>query len=227
MGVEASTIKFLKDLDKNNHREWFLSHKEAYDAALGNLKTFKEEVHKNLAKKDLIEDSRLFRIYRDVRFSKDKAPYKNNFGMHFTRASPALRGGYYLQIEPGKSFAGGGFWAPEPKDLKRIRDEFAFDDKPIRKIISNKTFLKYFGTLQGEELKTAPSGYDRDHPAIDLVRKKQFIISRNFTDKEVVDLTFLKEVTLTFEAMRSFFDYMSEVLSTDQNGEVKGSLINK
>lgn len=221
MQIENSTIKFLKDLDKNNDRAWFLDHKKQYEAALENMKKFKDAVVLELGKKDAIEDGRVFRIYRDVRFSKDKAPYKNNFGVHFTRAGKERRGGYYLHIEPGKSFVGGGFWAPEPADLKRIRDEFDFDDKTIRKIISNKTFIKYFGSLNGEELKTAPSGYDRDHPAIDLIRKKQFIIGRNFKDKEVTDPGFLKEAVLTFEAMRPFFDYMSEILSTDLNGERK------
>ena len=217
--IEKETISFLKSLEKNNHREWFLGHKQQYEAALANMNAFKDAVIAGLQKKDQIEDGRVFRIYRDVRFSKDKAPYKNNFGIHFTRATSQRRGGYYLHIEPGKSFVGGGFWAPEPKDLKRIRDEIAFDDKPLRKIIKHKTFVNYFGTLNGEELKTAPSGYDRDHPAIDLIRKKQFIIGRNFKDKEVTAPGFLKEVILTFEAMRPFFNYMSDVLTTDVNGE--------
>ena len=220
MGVDAATIRFLKDLHKNNNREWFAAHKSQYEAALENIRSVKDEVVKNLNKKDVIEDGRVFRIYRDVRFSKDKAPYKNNFGIHFTRAGKERRGGYYLQIEPGNSFAGGGFWAPEPGDLKRIREEIAYDDKPLRKIASHKTFVKYFGALQGDELKTAPSGFERDHPAIDLIRKKQFIISRQFTDKEVTDPGFLKEVVLTFEAMRPLFDYMSDVLLTDMNGEL-------
>ena len=219
--IEKSTIKFLKELENNNNREWFQEHKEQYDAALQNMNQFRDAVIAGLRKKDLIEDGRVFRIYRDVRFSKDKAPYKNNFGIHFTRATPERRGGYYLHIEPGKSFVGGGFWAPEPSDLKRIRDEFAFDDKPIRKITSAKNFVNYFGMLNGDELKTAPSGYDRDHPAIDLIRKKQYIIGRNFKDKEVTDESFLKEVILTFEAMRPLFDYMSEILSTNLNGEAR------
>ena len=221
MIIEPTTLKFLKDLEKHNNREWFLSHKDQYEAALKNVNAFKDAVVASLSRKDMIEDGRVFRIYRDVRFSKDKAPYKNNFGIHFTRAGKERRGGYYLHIEPGKSFTGGGFWAPEPKDLKRIRDEFAMDDKPIRKITSNKTFVKYFGTLEGDELKTAPSGYDRDHPAIDLIRKKQYLIGRKFTDKEILDKSFLKEVVLTFEAMRPFFDYMSEVLGTNLNGEAR------
>ena len=218
MQIESSTLKFLKDLEKNNNREWFLGHKVQYETSLDNIKQFKDEVVKGLNKKDVIEDGKVFRIYRDVRFSKDKSPYKNNLGIHFTRATKARRGGYYLHIEPGHAFAGGGFWAPDPADLKRIRDEIAHDDKPIRKIISQKKFVQYFGMLGGDELKSAPSGYERDHPAIDLIRKKQFVISRKFTDKEVTSPGFLKEVVLTFEAMRPFFDYMTEVLTTDANG---------
>lgn len=221
MKIESETLKFLKDLEKHNDREWFTAHKDQYAAALANMNLFKDAVVQQLNKKDLIQDGRVFRIYRDVRFSKDKAPYKNNFGIHFTRAEKERRGGYYLHIQPGGSFVGGGFWSPESQDLKRIRDEFAFDDKAIRKILSNKIFGKYFGTLNGEELKTAPSGYERDHPAIDLIRKKQYIISRNFKDKEVIDPGFLKETVLTFEAMRPFFDYMSEILSTDLNGQIR------
>lgn len=219
MGIDVSTIKFLKDLEKNNNREWFQSNKDKYENTLQNIKDVSAEVKEKLSKKDLIEDAKVFRIYRDVRFSKDKAPYKNNLGVHFTRATKKLRGGYYLHIQPGESFAGGGFWAPSPEDLKRIRDEFAFDTKTIRKITSGKTFVKYFGTLGGDELKTAPSGYDRNHPGIDLIRKKQFVVMRKFTDKEVTDKNFVKEVVATFEAMRPFFDYMSEVLGTDMNGE--------
>ncbi len=218
MGIIPATLKFLKDIEKNNNRDWFLAHKAQYEAALANLNALRDEIVKGLNKKDVIEEGKVFRIYRDVRFSKDKAPYKNNFGIHFKRATRQRRGGYYLHIEPGGSFVGGGFWAPEPADLKRIRDEFAFDDKPIRKIIKAKNFNKYFGSLQGDELKTAPAGYDRDSPAIDLIRKKQYLISRTFTDKELTSPTFVKEVVTTFEAMRPFFDYMSEVLTTDLNG---------
>ncbi|HEY3385417.1 MAG TPA: DUF2461 domain-containing protein [Saprospiraceae bacterium] len=219
MAIDNSTLKFLKEIAKNNNREWFLGHKALYEGALENIKTVSEEVKKNLNKKDVIEEAKVFRIYKDVRFSKDKTPYKNHFGVHFKRATAQRRGGYYMHIEPGGSFVGGGFWEPNPEDLKRIRDEFAYDDKPIRKIISNKTFVKYFGKLDGDELKTAPSGYDRNHPSIDLIRKKQFIVGRKFSDKEVADPNFPKEVVLTFEAMRPFFDYMSEVLTTDMNGQ--------
>ena len=220
MGITPATLRFLKDLEKNNKREWFLSKKDLYEKATANMKEVLDEIVKELNKKDVIEDARLFRIYRDVRFSKDKSPYKNNFGIHITRAGKTRRGGYYFHIQPGgESYVGGGFWSPNPEDLKRIRDEFAFDDKPIRKILANKTFQKYFGQLNGDELKTAPSGYDRNSPAIDLIRKKQFIVGREFSDKEVLAPGFIKEAVKTFEAMRPFFDYMSEVLTTNMDGE--------
>ena len=196
-----------------------MAHKPRYEAALTNMKQFVKSVETALGETDHIEDSTLFRIYKDVRFSKDKLPYKNNFGMGFTRATKRLRGGYYLHIEPGASFAGGGFWQPEAQDLKRIRDEFAMDAQPIREIIADPTFKKYFGTLDGEELKTAPRGYDKDGPAVDLIRKKSFVVRRNFTDAEVTSEDFLQEVKRTFEAMRPYFDYMSMVLTTNMNGE--------
>ena len=109
MTIDSSTIKFLKEIAKNNNREWFLGHKALYESALENIKGTAEEVKKNLSKKDAIEEAKVFRIYKDVRFSKDKTPYKNHFGVHFKRATTQLRGGYYMHIEPGGSFVGGGF----------------------------------------------------------------------------------------------------------------------
>ncbi|GJM31160.1 MAG: TIGR02453 family protein [Saprospiraceae bacterium] len=219
MKIQKATLQFLKDLSNNNDRDWFQANKETYEAAQKNMKAFVKAVEDALSQTDHLEGSKLFRIYRDVRFSKDKSPYKNNFGMGFTRATNRLRGGYYLHIEPGASFVGGGFWRPNSSDLKRIRDEFVADDKPIRKIIADPTFQKYFGSLHGDELKTAPRGYDKDSPVLDLIRKKSFTIHKNFTDKEVTSDNFLLEVKATFEAMRPYFDYMSMVLTTDMNGE--------
>jgi len=219
MQIQASTLQFLKDLSANNNREWFQANKDRYESALDNMKQFARAVENGLGETDLLESATLFRIYRDVRFSKDKSPYKNNFGLGLSRATKRLRGGYYLQIEPGGSFVGGGFWQPNTEDLKRIRAEFAIDDRPIREIMADPDFRKYFDILQGEELKTAPQGFDRDHPAIDLLRKKSFVVKRNFTDAAVTDDSFLQEVTHTFRAMRPYFDYMSMVLTTNLNGE--------
>ena len=216
--INDSTLQFLRDISVNNNREWFSANKEAYDVALANMKEFVTAVGNALGETDHLESSKLFRIYRDVRFSKDKSPYKNNFGSGFRRATKRLRGGYYLHLEPGASFAGGGFWAPNAADLKRIRDEFAADPESIQKIMAEPAFIDYFGTIQGDELKTAPKGFDKEDPAIDLIRKKSFVVRRPFTDEEVLSPDFLNEVKRTFEAMRPYFDYMSLVLTMDSNG---------
>ncbi len=219
MKIQPASLQFLSDLSDNNDRAWFQANKGRYEAAHENMKQFVKAVESALGETDHLEGSTLFRIYKDVRFSKDKLPYKNNFGMGFTRATKRLRGGYYLHIEPGASFAGGGFWQPSAEDLKRIRDEFVMDDQSIRQIMADATFQKYFDGIQGEELKTAPRGYEKDSPALDLIRKKSFTVHRNFTDAEVTGDDFLQEVKRTFEAMRPYFDYMSMVLTTNLNGE--------
>lgn len=219
MTIQPDTLQFLRDLSENNNRPWFQANKVRYEAALENMKQLLKAVEQALGETDHLEEAAMFRIYRDVRFSSDKSPYKTHFGMYCSRATKKLRGGYYLHIEPGASFAGGGFWQPNPQDLKRIRDEFAVDDQPIRQIMADPVFKKYFGALQGEELKTAPKGFEKDHPAIDLIRKKSFTVQRPFTDAEVLGEGFVLEVKRTFEAMRPYFDYMSVVLTTDMNGE--------
>jgi uncharacterized protein (TIGR02453 family) len=217
--VSPDFFPFFTALGRNNKREWFQARKDRFDALQDNLRAVLEDLRAGLEKTDHLEEAKLFRIYRDARFSADKSPYKTYMGMSFKRRKPDLRGGYYLHLEPGGSFVGGGFWDPNPQDLKRIREELAADDAAFRKITADKTFRKYFGALEGESLKTAPAGFDRDHPAIDLIRMKQFLVRRSFTDDEVVQPGFPKDVLKTFGAMRPFFDYMSEVLSTNLNGE--------
>lgn len=217
--ITKSELDILITLRNNNNREWFTDHKKEFQQHEKKVKAFFQEVYDGIGKQDSIEKMQVFRIYRDVRFSKDKSPYKSHFSVGFTRTKPLLRGGYYLHIEPGASFVGGGFWEPNAEDLNRIRKEFEMDDEEIRSIISDPAFVKNFGALQGDELKTAPKGFDKNHPAIDLIRKKQYLVSRSFTDKEVMSPDFKTEVLETFQAMRPFFDYMSEVLSTNLNGE--------
>lgn len=212
-------FEFLSYLKENNNREWFSRHKSEYDAIVKENKVLFTQIYHELQEHDQLKGMHIFRIYNDVRFSKNKAPYKTNFGVGYSRSKPMLRGGYYIQLEPGNSFVGGGFWGPEAKDLLRIRKEFEISSKEIEKIISDKTFIKYFGELKGDAVKTAPRGFDKNHPAIDLIRKKQFIVMRKFTDKEVLSDSFHKEAIQTLLAMRPFFDYMSEVLTTDMNGE--------
>lgn len=212
-------FEFLKQLEKNNNREWFAQHKPEYDLIVKENKVFFDQIYTDLQEHDNLKGIHMYRIYRDVRFSKDQTPYKNNFGVGYSRSKPMLRGGYYIQIEPNNSFVGGGFWGPDTKDLLRIRKEFELSTTAIEKITSDSTFVKYFGNIEGDAVKTAPRGFDKNHPAIDLIRKKQYVVMRKFTDKEVVSDSFQKEAVSTLLAMRPFFDYMSEVLTTDLNGE--------
>lgn len=215
-----STFEYLDLLKKNNNRDWFTDNKKRFEVENKNAKNFFTEVLADLEKIDSIERMQVFRIYRDVRFSKDKTPYKTHFSVGFTRTKPLLRGGMYLHIEDGGSFVGGGFWEPNNEDLQRIRKELELDASELRAIINDATFKQFFKNgLEGEELKTAPKGFDKTHPDIDLIRKKQFLIGRNFSNKEVLASNFKDEVVKTFAAMRPFFDYMSDVLTTDLNGE--------
>lgn len=214
------TLQFLEKINKNNNREWFAKHKLEYDAIVLENKLFFNEVYNELQQQDSLNNIHLFRIYKDVRFSKDKLPYKTNLGVGFSRTKPKLRGGYYVHIEPNNSFVGGGFWSPNSEDLFRIRKEFEMDSSQIKKITTAKKFTTYFGELQGNEaVKTAPKGFDKNHPDINLIKKKQFVVKRKFTNDEVLSANFKKEIIATFIAMRPFFDYMSDVLTTDLNGE--------
>ncbi|MFO7673636.1 MAG: DUF2461 domain-containing protein [Lutibacter sp.] len=216
--ISKSTLDFLKELRQNNNREWFAENKSTFEAEQKKVKAFYIVVMERLKVSDLIESVKIFRIYRDVRFSKNKLPFKSHFGGQFTRATNKLRGGYYLHICPGDSFLAGGFWEPNKEDLARIRKEFEEDATEIREIINTANFKKHFGTLQGEAVKSAPRGFDKNHPNIDLIKLKQFIVSRTFTDDEVLAPNFLTEVVASFEAMRPYLDYMSDVLTTDLNG---------
>lgn len=223
VSISSSTFIFLKNLKKNNNREWFNKHKETYLKEHQQIIAFADSLLEAMKKHDHIETKSgkesLFRIYKDTRFSKDKTPYKSHWSGDFKRATKKLRGGYYFHIEPGNSFVAGGFFGPNPEDLRRIRQDIALNYKEWRKMLSNKSFVKTFGKLLGELVKTAPKGFSSDHPAIDLLRYKQFLLKHSFTDKEVLSPTFLTEAVKTFKNMRTFFDYMSEVLTTNANGE--------
>jgi uncharacterized protein (TIGR02453 family) len=220
--IPKSSFDFLKLIKKNNDRDWFNAHKDRYLAELKHIETFADELLMLMNKHDVIETmsgkKSLHRIYRDVRFSKNKTPYNTHWGGSFSRATKLRRGSYYFHLEPGNTFIAGGFWGPEPADLKRIRDEFAFDPEPFRKILKNKNFVNNFGTLKGEKIKTTPKGFNANDPAIDLLRYKQFLLRKNFSDKEVLGPNFVKSVNESFRAMRPFLDYMTEALTTDVNG---------
>lgn len=217
--ITKNTFAFLLQIEANNNREWFNENKTAFLEINTKAKDFFKTIFTVLQQTDSLEKIQHYRIYKDVRFSKDKTPYNKHLSVSFARTKPLLRGGYYLRIENNASFVGGGFWDPNKEDLLRIRKELALDATELREILKQPRFIKYFGTLQGEELKTAPRDFDKNHPDIDLIRKKQFLVGRNFSNAEVLSPNFKQEVIATFEAMRPFFDYMSSILTTDLNGQ--------
>jgi uncharacterized protein (TIGR02453 family) len=220
--INQSNLEFLKQIKKNNNREWFAANKEKYLIELKNIEFFADALLAEMNKHDVIETASgkksLHRIYRDTRFSKEKTPYKTNWSGSFVRATKLRRGGYYFHLEPNNSFAACGFWNPNPEDLKRIRNEFSFDASPFRKVLKNKIFIQNFGKMIGEQIKTTPKGFNADDPSIDLLRYKQFLVIKKFSDKEILDIRFLKTLNTSFKLMRPFLDYMSDVLTTDENG---------
>jgi uncharacterized protein (TIGR02453 family) len=217
------TLDFLKKLSKNNHKEWFDKNKDVYQKAFNELIVFADALLAEMNKHDTIETpsgkKSLYRIYNDVRFSKNKSPYKNNLGGGLRRATKYLRGGYYYHIEPNNSFVAGGFWAPNAEDLLHIRNHLSTDPKTLKGILNQAGFKKTFGTLIGEQVKTAPRGFDITDPAIELIRHKQFIVKHTFTNEEVLSPNFHLTVSNTLKKMRPYLDYMSEILTTDLNGE--------
>ena len=140
---------------------------------------------------DKIEDYKIFRIYRDIRFSKNKTPYKNNFGISLVREKPYLRGGYYLHIKPSDSFSAIGFWKPEKRDLLRIRKEIELDGKEFSDVTSSKLITRKWGDLIGDSLKTCPRGFSNNHKYISLLRRKSFLFKKNYTDQEVISKDFI------------------------------------
>jgi len=218
--ITPAVFSFLKKLEKNNNRDWFTEHKKEYEVLKNDMKSFFNTLGDEVKLHDEIERVKIFRIYRDVRFSKNKTPYKINFSSSLSRAGARLRGGYYTHIQPNNaSFIATGFWGPEKEDLLRIRKELELDASEFREVIGNKKFKSIWGELKGDELKTAPKNFDKEHPNIDLIRRKQFIFTRSFTDKEVLDSNFKKEVSKSFKVIRPYFDLMSDILTTNLNGE--------
>jgi len=218
--IPKETFPFFKKLAKNNDRDWFNAHKPEFKAIEAKVKSAYNHLGELMSAYDQIEKIKIFRIYRDVRFSKNKLPYKTHFGGSFARKKPELRGGYYLHIQPNnESFIATGFWQPSKEDLLRIRKEFEMDDSEMRDILNDKTFKATWGNFVGDELKTAPKGFNKEHSAIDLIRRKQFIFTKTYTDKEVLADGFLEDVNDAFKKIRPYFNYMSDVLTTNLNGE--------
>ena len=222
ISIKKESVDFLKTLSKNNDREWFNSHKDQYTEAHENIIAFASALLAEMNKHDNIETSSgkdsLFRIYKDVRFSKDKLPYNTQWNGGFKRATKKLRGGYYFHIQPGNSFVAGGFWGPDPQDLQRIRQDIDMNYADWNKMLASKTIINTFEKMIGDQVASAPRGYTKDNPAIDLLRYKQFLLKHDFTDQEVLSTDFVKKASDVFKKMRPFLDFMSAVLTTDANG---------
>lgn len=221
--ISKSSLDFLQVLSKNNERAWFQHNKDQYLLAHQDILAFTDALLIEMRKHDHIETlsgkDALFRIYNDTRFSKDKSPYKIYWAGGIKRATKKLRGGYYFQIQPGASFAAGGFFSPEPADLLRIRQDIEMNYADWNRLLSGKKIQSLFGQLKGETVATTPRGFTKDHPAIGFLRHKQFYLQKDFTDQEVLSPDFLQALNGTFKGLRPYFDYMSDVLTTDLNGE--------
>ncbi|MGB4846192.1 MAG: DUF2461 domain-containing protein [Ferruginibacter sp.] len=218
--LQSTTLKFLTGLKKNNNKIWFEENRKQYDAAKADFFTLVESLIKHTGKFDslignLAAKDCLFRINRDVRFSKDKSPYKNNLAGYFNKGGKKSNGaGYYIHIEPGKSFAGGGIWMPETGVLARIRQEIDYNLKAFKKIITSPAFKKTFakGLHSEVTLSRPPKGYDELNPAIEYLKMKSFTVGRYFTDAEVQNKNFVKEVAKTFQAMKPLIDFLNTSL---------------
>ena len=218
--LQASTIKFLKDLKKNNNKPWFEKNKPIYLDAKEDIGLFVQQVIDGLGKIDadiatLQPKDCVYRIYRDVRFSKNKTPYKTNMGASFNKGgkkSPTA--GYYFHCEPGNNLVGGGLWMPMPPELSKARQEIDYNFAEWKKIIGSRSFKKLFpeGLETEEILSRPPKGYEEGNPAIEYLKLKSFVVTRTLTDAEMQSKSGLKEVLKTFEAMKEFIGFLNRAL---------------
>jgi uncharacterized protein (TIGR02453 family) len=211
------TLQFLKDLAKNNNKIWFDTNRPRYELAKADIQSMVSELISSISVFDptignLAVKECIFRINRDVRFSKNKSPYKTNMSSYYSKGGKkASVAGYYFHFEPGKSYAAGGFYSPQAEELSKIRQEidYSFDD--WKKILSQKKFKNFFpdGVDGIESLVRPPKGYDENNPAIHYLKMKHFIVSRPFSDAEVQSKTLVKDVAATFSVMKPMIDFLN------------------
>ena len=200
-------LSFLSDLQKNNNKEWFNDNRKRYEESKEKMLFFTELMIQEISKFDdeikyISPKDCLFRIFRDVRFSKDKQPYKTNIGSFITRdGRKGHRAGYYIHLEPGASFIGGGVWCPMPEPLKAIRSEVYDNAEGLKEIIQDKSFNRYYPAIMGEQLKTAPKGFPRDFEDIALLRHKSYAFGHELTDKIVKSDDFVATVVDAFHEL--------------------------
>ena len=193
------TLTFLAQLRAHNNREWFEAHRADYEAAKARFESLVAQIIASLDELAGVQaKDTTMRIVRDIRFSKDKSPYKTNMAAN---------------LAPGESIVAGGLYIPEPAQLSRLRDALAADARPLKAVAADKTFKKYFGELEGEKVKTFPQGYDREHPDIELLRRKQLLAIHRLPDEVVLGPRFAAYAVKVCQAMRPFNAYLNQVLS--------------
>jgi uncharacterized protein (TIGR02453 family) len=191
--IKKETFVFVGELIENNDRNWFLAHKSEYEMAKQNIEDFANTIITELKKTDTTIPEEIsakkcvMRIYIDVRFSKDKSPYKNNFGIGIsTKGKGGDGAGYYVHIQPHQSFVAGGYWMPQGEHLKAIRQEIDYNTQDLLDILEDKDFKSYFEELDDQEkLKTVPKGYDANHPQIEILKLKSFTVTHSFINNEL------------------------------------------
>ena len=220
--MQRTTLDFLRELKRNNHRDWFSEHRPQYEAALADfsehvsaLITGTRKLHPDLG--PLTPGDTIFRIFRDVRFAKDRTPYKPHFGAFIARGGrKGNRAGYYVHVEPGgDSMIAGGIYMPPPAELKRLRETLARDAKALRKILAGKKFTQTFGGFTGEQLKTVPRGFAKDHPDADLLKYKSFIVWRKLPDAAVLAKDNIKNTLSDFKLLQPLVDYLNAALDVN------------
>jgi uncharacterized protein (TIGR02453 family) len=212
--MQSSTLQFLRNLEKNNNREWFNENKTLYQEAQQDVISFVETLIEEMADFDeemgkLEAKKSVFRIYRDTRFSKDKTPYKTNFGAGLGMGKGNKISGYYLHIEPGKSFLAGGVYKPEPSVLKTIRQEISAFGDEFKAILEQDEFRNYFRGLSVEDkLKKVPQDFEKDHKMAEYLKLKHFIVTHPVSDEQLLSENAVKEFTKIFKAMKPLNDFL-------------------
>jgi uncharacterized protein (TIGR02453 family) len=211
-------LDFLRDLRANNNREWFNKNRARYDKARAAYEDFVQAV---IDRFDVVDDfgnlsaeQTMYRIHRDIRFSPDKTPYKTEMGALLGKEGRKSMGrSYYIHLQPDdNSFLATGLYMPSPAELEKVRRAIAEDSRPLRSILNAKDFKRYFGEMQGEQVKTAPKGYSKDDPDIDLLRYKQFMAVHPLTDQQMLADDLVDDVIERFKAMKPFADYLYGIL---------------
>ncbi len=219
-GFPEEGIRFLRRLKRNNHRDWFAAHREEYESyvrlpMLSLISSLQGPFRRFAPEYDLHPKRSMFRIYRDVRFSTDKSPYKTHVAAHFVlRGKPkgVAGSGYYLHIEPGEVFLGGGIYMPDPRQTKSIRQAIADSPDEFLGIINDKSFRRLFGKLEGERLRRVPAGFPPDHSLAEWLRLKQFFVGLSWPDRTCRREDFVEKAAKIFRAATPLVRFLNKAL---------------